>query len=363
MGKNDLSPYKSLHVCCQLTRADFSLNVDLTIPLTGITAIFGHSGSGKTTLLRIIAGLENTENSTVKLGNSVWQHKEQFEPTHRRKLGFVFQEANLFSHLTAAQNLQYAIKRADEPVSEQYINHIIALLGIKSILKQYPVELSGGEAQRVAIARALLIKPSILLMDEPLASLDDARKKEILPYLEKLHYELNIPILYVSHAMNEVARLADYAIVMDQGQVAAQGSLDKVFASLDIPMDEQSGVVLSGIVKQVETKWHMAVLSTDNVEFWLPDAGIIKGQSIRIQVLAKDVAISLSCPQDTSVLNRIPVRIIEIRAQEESALVFVKMQINDSFIIARLTRKSLEGLSLKENMKVWALIKSVAIVR
>ncbi|MDP1536360.1 MAG: molybdenum ABC transporter ATP-binding protein [Burkholderiales bacterium] len=230
----------------------FTLDVDLELPSRGVTALFGHSGSGKTTLLRCIAGLERTANGYLAIDGTLWQDGASFLPTHRRPIGYVFQEASLFPHLSVRGNLEYGAKRAQSlpareggagggranlcrPASADF-SHIVELLGIGTLLDRKPERLSGGERQRVAIARALLTAPRLLLMDEPLAALDLARKNEILPYLERLHDELEIPVLYVSHAPDEVARLADHLVVMDGGRAVAQGPLADVLSRIDLPI-------------------------------------------------------------------------------------------------------------------------------
>lgn len=353
----------AIKVTCQLNRAGFALNLDLELPAKGITAIFGQSGSGKTTLLRIIAGLEQVAGSEVHLGHVCWQSGDNFVPTYKRQLGYVFQEANLFSHLTAQQNLDYAIKRADEKVDAQYITQIIDLLGISSILSQYPAQLSGGEAQRVAIARALLIKPKLLLMDEPLASLDDAKKADILPYLERLHSELNMPILYVSHSMQEVARLADHAVVLQEGKVIVEGELTQVFSQLNLPEYIAKGTIISGKITEYDDKWQLAKLTFVGGYFWLAKQNIINPEDVRVQILAKDVALSLSCPAETSVQNKISAQIVDIQTAQEPTTLLVKLAIGESAIIAQVTKKSVQTLSLTPGKKVWAMIKTMAIVR
>ena len=210
------------------------LDIDTRIPAKGVTAIYGHSGSGKTSLLRCIAGLEKAPNGSLAIHKddwqATWQDSNIFLPVHKRPIGYVFQEASLFAHLNAEKNLRYAIKRADKKVTQEFYQRVIAVMGINDILERYPNQLSGGERQRIAIARALLIQPRLLLMDEPLAALDHQRKQEILPYLEKLQQSFDIPILYVSHSMDEVARLADHIVVLDQGKVIAEGKLTDVFS-------------------------------------------------------------------------------------------------------------------------------------
>ncbi len=220
----------------------FRLDIDLQLPASGITVLFGHSGSGKTTLLRCIAGLERATHGFLQINGDIWQDSERgvFLPTHKRALGYVFQEANLFQHLTVAENLQFGLKRIAKAPTEVNLNNILDLLGISHLLKRMPEHLSGGERQRVAIARALVLNPAVLLMDEPLASLDFKRKQEILPFLSRLHQELHIPVLYVTHSQQEVAQLADHLVILAEGKVLAEGPLSDTLSRLDLPLHVNS---------------------------------------------------------------------------------------------------------------------------
>jgi len=267
---------------------EFSLNVDLALPSQGITAIFGPSGSGKTTLLRCIAGLERAS-GVLTVDSQTWQDTHDFMPVHKRPLGVVFQEASLFPHLSAQRNLEYGMKRvliADRRVS---MTQAVELLGIGHLLDRLPDRLSGGERQRVAIARALLTSPRLLLMDEPLAALDLARKHEILPYLERLHAELEIPVLYVSHAPDEVARLADHIVVMEAGCAVAQGPLVETLARIDLPilswrLGEDAGVVLDGSIAERDADQHLVQITFNGGHVWVHDKGHAIGHRVRVHI-------------------------------------------------------------------------------
>lgn len=213
----------------------FQLTADLCLPGSGITVLFGHSGSGKTTLLRCIAGLLQAPKGFLKVNGSIWQDNESgvFIPTHKRSLGYVFQEANLFPHLSITDNLQFGLKRIGKPSSTTDLEQIVDLLGIRHLLNRFPDNLSGGERQRVAIARALALSPDVLLMDEPLASLDFKHKREIMPYLQKLHQQTNIPILYVTHSRHEIEHLADYVVILNEGCISASGALSATMSQID----------------------------------------------------------------------------------------------------------------------------------
>ena len=354
----------SLSVRLQLTRADFSLDVDINAPSNGVTAIFGSSGSGKTTLLRCIAGLEKGATGSVCFKGDYWQQDKQFLPVHKRPLGYVFQEASLFEHLTADENLQYAIKRASANVSIDK-QHAIDLLGIGNLLNRFPEALSGGERQRVAIARALLIQPELLLMDEPLASLDAPRKAEILPYLERLKTELSLPILYVTHAIDEIARLADHIVVMQTGKVLMQGSAEGVFSNLDFShiQGEDTASILCGTVIERDSTFHLCTVLSGELKLQFRDMSHEIGNSVRIRILARDVSLSVSQPEQSSILNCFESEVIDVKQDNHPGQMLAKIDIGHANIIARISAKSAHDLSIKPNKKVWAQVKSVAIVQ
>ena len=342
----------------------FTLDADLELPSRGVTAIFGSSGSGKSTLLRCIAGLEHPKQGRLIVAGEVWQSGNTFLPTHRRPLGYVFQEANLFAHLSVRANLEFGRKRVAASMRRVEWAHIIALLGISELLERLPESLSGGERQRVAIARALLTSPRLLLMDEPLAALDHARKQEILPYLEKLHDELEIPVLYVSHAADEIARLADHLVVLEQGRVLANGPLGETLARLDLPIQlgEDTGVVIDAVVLERDRTWHLARVAFPGGSLWVRDNGHPEGHHVRIRILARDVSLTHSKIEGSSILNTLPARIIAIADDTHPALALVRLDVGGSPLIARLTHRSAAALELKPGFDLWAQIKAVALV-
>ena len=353
----------SIEARFKLDYSGFSLDVDLAIPGHGVTAIFGQSGSGKTTLLRCIAGLERASGS-LKIESQSWQDADYFMPVHQRPLGYVFQEASLFPHMSARRNLEYGMKRVAAADRRVAMDQAIDLLGISHLLDRLPDRLSGGERQRVAIARALLTSPRLLLMDEPLAALDLARKNEILPYLERLHDELEIPVLYVSHAPDEVARLADHIVVMEAGRAVAQGPLTETLARIDLPikLGEDTGVVLDGRIAERDDNWHLARVEFDGGSVWVRDAGHALGHRVRVRILARDVSIALEPQHDSSILNTLPAEIAEITDDAHPALALVKLRVGSSAIVARLTHRSATGLDLKPGTPVFAQIKAVALI-
>lgn len=348
----------------RLDRGGFVLDVDLTLPGRGVTALFGHSGSGKTTLLRCIAGLERVPDGRLKVAGEVWQDAGQFVPVHRRPLGYVFQEASLFPHLTARGNLAYGLKRVPAVARKVSLDQAVELLGIGGLLDRRPDQLSGGERQRVAIARALAVSPRLLLMDEPLAALDLARKQEILPYLERLHDELDIPVLYVSHAPDEVARLADHLVVMAGGRALASGPLGETLARLDLPikMGEDVGVVLEGRVAGLDPEWHLARVEFPGGALWVRDGGHPVGHPVRVRILARDVSIARTPHPGTSILNCLPARVDALADDSHPALALVKLDLGGSPLLARLTRRSAHGLGLAPGQLVQAQIKAVALI-
>ena len=308
----------------------FLLDVDLTLPARGVSALFGHSGSGKTTLLRCFAGLERPSRGFLSIKDDIWQDGDIWLPTHRRPLGYVFQEASLFPHLTVQGNLRYGLKRTS---SEQRTNldKVVDLLGIGHLLNRKPDRLSGGERQRVGIARALAVGPRILLLDEPLAALDLARKQEILPYLERLHDELDIPVLYVSHSPDEVARLADFLVVMEAGKVTAHGPLNETLAQVDHPihLGEDAGAVLDAVVAERDAAWHLMRLDFPDGSLWTRDREIRIGRKVRVRVLARDVSLSTERQRHTSILNLLPGEVDSIADDDHPGLALVLFLVGE----------------------------------
>lgn len=348
----------------------FSLNVDLTLPGQGITAITGSSGSGKTTLLRCIAGLEKPDAGTVSVNGCLWQSltetQNHFLPPHRRSIGYVFQDAGLFPHLTASGNLDYAIRRSPSPSNSAQLDHLKEVMEISALMNRYPAQLSGGEKQRIAIARALLMQPDLLLMDEPLASLDHRRKQEILAILEKLRDELKIPVIYVSHSADEIARLADHVVIIENGESVAQGGLNDVFTDHYrlIPGDD-AGAIIEGQVSGYDEHWSLTEVSLcDSLPgLWLCEQKLIQGEKVRLRIPARDVSIALKCHDDNSILNRLPATIDSIRQETGSGTAMIRLRSADQILIARITLKSLHHLQLQSGMNVWAQIKSVSLIR
>ena len=357
----------SIRARLALAYPGFDLEVDLELPGRGVTALFGPSGSGKTTLLRCIAGLERGTGRLEVLGET-WQDARSFRPPHRRPIGYVFQEASLFPHLDVRGNLDYGMRRAERDpgatANRRRFDPVVALLGLETMLERRPGRLSGGERQRVAIARALLAAPRLLLLDEPLASLERARKAEILPYLERLHDELDIPVLYVSHAAEEVARLADHLVVMEGGRAIAQGPLAETLARIDLPvhLGEEAGAVFDATVAERDAHWHLARAVFDGGELWVPESGAAVGQRLRLRVLARDVSIAASRHDDASILNLLPAVVTEVAEEDHPAQALVQLRSGATTFLARLTRRSVAHLGLAPGLHVWLQIKAVALI-
>lgn len=346
--------------------AGFALDVDLSLPGQGVSALFGPSGCGKSTLLRCIAGLNAAPQGRCVVNGEVWQDGANSLPTHRRPLGYVFQEPALFAHLSVEANLDYGRRRVREAGQRVARERAIALLGIGHLLQRSPAGLSGGERQRIAIARALLTGPQLLLMDEPLAALDLARKNEFMPYLERLTHELDIPVVYVSHAPDEVARLAHHIVAMETGRVVAAGPLAEVLSRVDLPirLGEDAGVVLDGVVVERDVQWHLARIAFPGGCLWVRDGGQDKGTSVRIRILARDVSLALSPSADTSLLNSLPVVVDALGDESHPALALCRLKVGSgsSSLLARLTRRSAAALNLQPGQAVWAQIKAVALI-
>ena len=359
-----MSASEGIHARFKLDYSGFALDVDLVLPGRGIIAVFGPSGSGKTTLLRCIAGLQRVANGQLMVNGDTWQDGAQFRPPHRRALGYVFQEASLFPHLTVRGNLDYGMNRVPAAARKVSLDRAIVLLGIGGLLERKPQGLSGGERQRVAIARALLTSPRLLLMDEPLAALDLARKQEIMPYLETLHAELEIPVLYVSHSPDEVGRLADHLVVLDAGRAVAFGPMMETLARLDLPirLGEDAGAVLEGKIAERDETWRLARVNCSGTDFWVRDSGHPVGHAVRVRILARDVSIALSQTTDSSILNIVPAEVMEIGDDTHPAQAIVKVKLGASPVLARVTRRSVESLGLVPGSKAYAQIKAVALI-
>ncbi|MFL1416792.1 molybdenum ABC transporter ATP-binding protein [Pseudomonas fildesensis] len=357
-----------IDVRLQLNYSSFALEVDLHLPGRGVTALYGHSGSGKTTCLRCIAGLERAEDGFIQINGEVWQDSRNglFVPPHKRALGYVFQEASLFAHLSVRANLEFGLKRIPRQARRVDMAQATELLGIGHLLDRHPQHLSGGERQRIGIARALLTSPQLLLMDEPLAALDSKRKSEILPYLERLHDELDIPVLYVSHAQDEVARLADHIVLLSDGKALASGPIGETLARLDLPLarGDDAGVVINGTVSAYDDHYQLLTLQLPGsaLHMRVAHAPLAVGKQLRIKVQARDVSLSLQAEEHSSILNRLPVTVTQEISADNSAHVLVRLDAGGTPLLARITRFSRDQLQVHPGQTLWAQIKAVAVL-
>jgi molybdate transport system ATP-binding protein len=346
----------------------FALDVDLQLPGRGVTALYGHSGSGKTTCLRCIAGLERADQGFIQVNDEVWQDSDNkvFVAPHKRTLGYVFQEASLFPHLSVLANLEFGLKRIPKPQRRVDMAHASELLGISHLLDRRPQHLSGGERQRVGIARALLTSPKLLLMDEPLAALDAQRKNEILPYLQRLHDELDIPVLYVSHSQDEVARLADHIVLLSHGKALASGPIGQTLARLDLPlaMGDDAGVVIEGRVSAYDAYYQLLSLQLPgtSLNIRVPHTPMDTGQALRCKVQARDVSLNLHSAGQSSILNRLPVTVVSEMNADNAAHVLIRLDAAGTPLLARITRYSRDHLNIHPGQQLWALIKAVAVL-
>jgi molybdate transport system ATP-binding protein len=355
----------------KLARPGFTLDVSLALPARGVSALYGPSGCGKTTLLRALAGLERAR-GRVQLGTQVWQDDAArvFVPTHERALGYVIQEAALFPHLTVQGNLDYGRKRvARHGAQAADLAQVVDLLGIAALMSRRTGTLSGGERQRVAIARALATRPRLLLMDEPLAALDAERKAEILPYLERLHRTLEMPIVYVTHAMEEVARLADHLVLLRDGRVQAAGPIGELLARPELPLSrrDDAGVVIEAEVAELDARYGMARIVAGGASWWVGAAQARPGERVRASVLARDVSITREAPGQTSILNVLPVLLESVHPDQGTVLLRLRLRAGGGAVppvhlLARITRKSCDALGLQVGDALHAQVKGVALM-
>jgi molybdate transport system ATP-binding protein len=360
-----MSAGASIEARLTLDYPGFRLDVDLRLPAVGVSALFGPSGSGKTSCLRCFAGLEPRCKGRVTVAGDIWQDTAtgHFVPPHRRPFGFVFQDARLFPHLTVAGNLRYAMRRAEGPEVVRF-DEVVRLLDITDLMERHTDRLSGGERQRCAIARALLTRPRLLLLDEPLAALDDARKAELLPYLERLRDALSIPMIYVSHSMREVARLADHLVLLNRGGAQASGPVTEVTARADLPFsdDDEAGVVLLTRCAEHDVEYALTRVQFDGGSLWLPHIPCEVGRPLRIRVAAIDVSVALKPPGATSILNVLAATVLE-RHDDQRGRSLLQLGLGSARLLARLTRRSASLLELEPGRPVYAQIKGAAVLR
>ncbi|MDX1710013.1 MAG: molybdenum ABC transporter ATP-binding protein [Rhodovibrionaceae bacterium] len=354
-----------LEIDAEKRLGELAMSVQLSCRAEGVIAIFGRSGAGKTTLVNMLAGLVRPDRGRISIaGTTLFDSGNGIDlPPERRRFGYVFQEGRLFPHLTVRSNLLYGHRLAPHGERRIDLEQVVALLGLENLLRRRPHDLSGGEKQRVALGRALLANPRFLLMDEPLASLDQPRKEEILFFIEKLRDEFAVPIVYVSHAMAEVVRLADTLVLMSDGRVEATGSLEELSTRLDLrPLTGryEAGAVLPATVLGHDDRYGLSELQVPGGTLAVPRVEEAPGEDLRLRIRARDVAISRDAPTDSSFLNVLPCRIAEIAA-DPGAQVDIRLEMGPSSLWARITRRSVDRLGLQQGQPVYALVKAVAI--
>ena len=373
----------TLAIDIRLSRGDFSLRFDAELQLEGITAVFGPSGAGKTTLLRVVAGLERGAVGRVALGGELWQDTDRrvMVPAHARRLGYVFQDGRLFSHLSVEGNLVFAAERSRQnrsghtgqggrgghgravgarAASEHTMSSVVQALDLKNLLERKPDTLSGGEIQRVAMGRALLTAPRVMLLDEPLSALDVRRKAEIIPYVERLAGDFGVPVLYVTHNVDEVARLASSMVLLAEGRLAAMGGVAETLERVELwPITGrlEAGSVLEAVAG--ETRDGITSLGVEGETLRVPTLGVGAGTPVHLRVQARDVAISVERPVRLSIRNVLPARLVNIEFTEPP-FVELLLDVHGQHLRSRVTLEAVEDLGLREGQAVFALIKSVA---
>jgi molybdate transport system ATP-binding protein len=344
----------------------FMLDASLRVPATGVTAIFGPSGCGKTTIARCIAGLQHLSDGFCAIDGDIWQDGKAFRPAHRRPVGYVFQEPSLFPHLSVRRNLLYGAPKA--AATSIGFDEVVELLGLTALLDRSPHHLSGGERQRVAIGRALLSQPKLLLMDEPLAALDRTTKDEILPFLERLHDRLSLPVLYISHDMAEIERFADHLVLMEHGRVVGAGPLHVLQSNPTLPLarSRDAAVSIDGIAEAYDERYSLLTLAIDGGRLHVPSPHIAIGARQRLRIAASDVSIVRTRPSESSILNILPARIIAqspLGAGEITVVLALGSDGTGASTLSRITRRSRDLLGLSEGMDVLVQIKGVSLVR
>jgi len=347
----------------------FRLDVEFSAPLRGVTALFGPSGCGKTTILRCLAGLRKMP-GRLSVAGQTWQDDATnvFLRPHQRSVGYVFQEPSLFRHLSVRDNLMYGSLRSSRAGSRPIVefSEVVELMGLAALLDRSPSALSGGERQRVAVGRALLAQPQLLLMDEPLAGLDQVAKEEILPYIEILHEKLSVPVLYVSHDLREVARLADLMIVLSAGRKVCGGPVQEILERLDLDPsdgDFEAGVILEARVSGHDPEYCMTRLDHHGQRIVIPGIDLAVGEYVRLRIRARDVALAVAKPAAISVRNILAGGVLDIAQNSDTAFAEVLVDVGGGRLRARITRDALQDLGLSVGNPVFALIKSISFDR
>ncbi|MGP4843042.1 molybdenum ABC transporter ATP-binding protein [Marinobacter sp. 1Y8] len=356
-------PQDALVIDVRKQQGDFSLDAQVTIAPSGVTGLFGKSGSGKTTLLRLIAGLDSPDEGSIHFqGKALTDSRTGVSvAAHHRRFGVVFQDARLFPHYRVKGNLTYGVKRADP----DHFSHVIGLLGIEHLLDRYPATLSGGEARRVAIGRALLTKPSLLLMDEPLTGLDGTRKSELLRYIARLARDIDIPIIYVSHDTDELLAIAQHLVLLDKGQLIADGDLETLLMRFDLTGHLggfNAASIIGACVTGHDPDYGLTQVTLDDgQQLSIPAEDASIGQRLRLRIPVRDVALSLEAQQHCSYRNQLRATILDSMPHpDDPAAMEIRLGIGVQSLRARVTRKSCDELGLTNGREVTALVKTMA---
>jgi molybdate transport system ATP-binding protein len=359
---------KIIEVAFRGTLGRFGLDAAFTVPATGITALFGPSGCGKTSVLRCMAGLQRLSEGFCAISGEIWQDRTTFRPAYTRPVGYVFQEASLFPHLSVRRNLLFGAPRRRQisAVTETHFNEVINLLGLAALLERSPQNLSGGERQRVAVGRALLSEPKLLLMDEPLSALDRQTKAEILPFLERLHANLSLPVIYVSHDIAEVEHLADNLVLMQAGRIVAAGRFSEVSSNPNLPLAlaKEAAISLDAVVRTYDERYGLATLDVEGGSFTVPMPSASIGSRRRLTIAASAVSLAREPSRATTVLNILPAVILSVTSTgEHEAVVVLGLgpEGTGSRLLARITRRSWDDLGLAEGIAIYAQVKGVAL--
>jgi molybdate transport system ATP-binding protein len=351
----------SLLVDTRVRKGDFELKVSFEVPASGFTAVSGPSGCGKTTLLRTIAGLEPGADGRVSVAGECWQDRACRLPTHRRAVGYVFQQAALFPHLDVRGNLLFGRQRRRAVRAALAFDDVVELLGLARLLARAVHGLSGGERQRVAIAQSLLSSPRLLLMDEPMAALDRASRQTLLPYLEALQRTLDIPVLYVTHALDEIARLADHMLLIQAGRMTASGPVSELLTRLDLPMAQgrEAGAVIRAQVSGHDDLDQLTRLAFSGGQLWVPRVALEPGTAVRLRILSRDVSLARKTDPDSSILNSVPVSVVDV-VEAGEAEVMVRLCAGADTLLTRVSRRAQRHLEIVPGRCLYAQIRSIA---
>ncbi len=356
-----------LKIDVQKNLSAFQIATKFECESSGVTALFGRSGSGKTSIVNMLAGLVTPERGKVVIKDRVLFDSDSGIdiPPQQRRLGYVFQEDRLFPHLNVRKNLLYGWKRAPRTARRIQLEHVVEMLGIERLLERHPAKLSGGEKQRVALGRALLANPSLLLMDEPLAALDQARKEDVLPFIERLRDEFDVPIVYVSHSMEEIVRLADTMVLISDGQVEAVGAVDDVMGRLDLrPLTGryEAGAVLNARISKHDPAFALTELEFGGGILRIPLLDVPVGTFLRLRIRARDVSLALTPPNDISIQNIFKATIVGI-GSETGPQIDLRLDAGGAAVWARITKRALMTLKLEPGREIYAMVKAIAVDR